>query len=164
VRSDWATLNLASAELDKVEESPLVAVEEALAELERRGATSTLIDVHGAWPAEKLALAHQVDGRTCAVLGTHTHVPTADAQVLPGGTAFIADVGMTGAADSLIGFEHAPFVENLLNGGPEPNAASGTHGVLMGALVTATGQTALAIERVERRVPIGVAEADAVWS
>ena len=147
-------LNLASAELARVESSPLLAVERALAALERRGATTTLIDVHGAWPAEKRALAHRVDGRACAVVGTHTHVPTADAQVLPGATAFIADVGMTGAADSLIGFDHGPFVDNLLHGGPEPSAATGPTGVLMGVLIRAEGQTAHSIERIERPVSL----------
>jgi 2',3'-cyclic-nucleotide 2'-phosphodiesterase len=148
-------LNLASADLKRVENSPLLVVDRALADLERKGATTTVIDIHGAWPAEKRALAHRVDGRACAVVGTHTHVPTADAQVLPGGTAFISDVGMTGAVDSLIGFEHAPFIDNLLNGGPEPSVATDTTGVLMGALIRAEGQAALSIERVEHRVSIG---------
>ena len=147
-------LNLASAELERVEKSPLLVVDEALAALEREGATATLVDIHGAWPAEKRALAHHVDGRACAVLGTHTHVPTADAQILPGGTSFIADVGMTGAADSLIGFEHAPFIDNLVNGGPEPSAATDTTGVLMGALIRAKGQTAHSIERIEHSVSL----------
>ena len=153
-------LNLASAELERVEKSPLLVVEGALADLEREGVATTLIDIHGAWPAEKRALAHHIDGRACAVVGTHTHVPTADAQVLPGGTAFIADVGMTGAYDSLIGFEHVPFIDNLVNGGPEPRAATDTTGVLMGALITATGQTAHSIERIERHVPIDPDEID----
>lgn len=148
-------LNLASAELERVEQSPLLAVDGALTDLERRGATTTLIDIHGAWPAEKRALAHRVDGRVCGVVGTHTHVPTADAQLLPSGTAFIADVGMTGAADSLIGFEHEPFIDNLVNGGPEPSAASGSTGVLMGALIRTEGRTAHSIARIEHRVPIG---------
>lgn len=147
-------LNLASAKLERVESSPLLVVDQALAALERKGVTTTLIDIHGAWPAEKRALAHHIDGKACAVVGTHTHVPTADAQVLPGGTAFIADVGMTGASDSLIGFDHAPFIDNLLNGGPKPSAATDTTGVLMGALIGARGQAADSIERVERRVPI----------
>jgi 2',3'-cyclic-nucleotide 2'-phosphodiesterase len=148
-------LNLASAELKGVEKSPLLAVDAALAELEQQGVTTTLIDIHGAWPAEKLALAHRVDGRVCGVVGTHTHVPTADAQVLPAGTAFIADVGMTGAADSIIGFEHEPFIENLVNGGPEPRAATSMTGVLMGALIRTEGGTARSIERIEHHVPLG---------
>jgi metallophosphoesterase (TIGR00282 family) len=147
-------LNLASAELEGVERSPLLVVDEALAALEREGAATTLIDIHGAWPAEKRALAHHVDGKACAVFGTHTHVPTADAQVLPGGTAFIADVGMTGACNSLIGFEPGPFVDNLLSRGPEPRAATDTTAVLMGALITTSGQRAHSIERIERHVEV----------
>jgi len=147
-------LNLACADLRRVAKSPLFAVEEALRALAGAGAQTTLIDIHGAWPAEKRALAHAVDGRACAVLGTHTHVPTADAQVLAGGTAVISDVGMTGASDSLIGFDHFEFIENLVNGGAEPNAASDNTGVLMGAFVMAQGQRAESISRVERRVQI----------
>jgi metallophosphoesterase (TIGR00282 family) len=145
-------LNLACADLERVEKSPLFAVEEALGTLDGAGADATLIDIHGSWPAEKRALAHEVDGRVCAVLGTHTHVPTADAQVLGGGTAVLSDVGMTGASDSLIGFDHFEFIENLVNGGVEPRASVDLDGVLMGALVTTRGQRAESIERVERHV------------
>jgi metallophosphoesterase (TIGR00282 family) len=152
-------LNLASAELERVATSPLLVVEQALEALERGGATSTVIDVHGAWPAEKRALAHRIDGRACAVFGTHTHIPTADAEVLAGGTAVISDVGMTGAADSLIGFDRDQLTENLLGGGREPRAALGTTGVLNGALVTASGQQAHAIERIERRVELSAVAA-----
>ncbi len=64
-----------------------------------------LIDMHAEASAEKLALAWHLDGRVSAVIGTHTHVPTADARVLPGGTAYITDVGMTGPYDSVIGLK-----------------------------------------------------------
>lgn len=145
-------LNLAGADLGRVARSPLFAVEEALKALEDAGAEATLIDIHGAWPAEKRALAHEVDGRACAVLGTHTHVPTADAQVLDGGTAVLSDVGMTGASKSLIGFDHFEFIENLVNGGAEPRATVDSDGILMGALVKTRGQHARSIERVQRPV------------
>lgn len=62
-----------------------------------------VVDVHAEATADKYLLAHYLKGRVSAVLGTHTHVPTADEQVLPGGTAFISDVGMTGPYDSILG-------------------------------------------------------------
>jgi metallophosphoesterase (TIGR00282 family) len=64
---------------------------------------SIIVDVHAEATADKYLLAHHLKGRVSAVLGTHTHVPTADEQVLPGGTAFISDVGMTGPYDSILG-------------------------------------------------------------
>jgi len=62
-----------------------------------------LVDVHAEATADKYLLGHYLKGRVAAVLGTHTHVPTADEQILPGGTAFISDVGMTGPYDSILG-------------------------------------------------------------
>jgi metallophosphoesterase (TIGR00282 family) len=64
-----------------------------------------LVDMHAEATSEKLALGWYLDGRVSAVMGTHTHVPTADARILPEGTAYISDAGMTGARDSVLGFE-----------------------------------------------------------
>jgi metallophosphoesterase (TIGR00282 family) len=109
-----------------------------------------LVDVHGSWPAEKLAVAWVLDGRVCAVVGTHTHVPTADARVLPRGTAYVSDVGMTGARDALIGFHPQAMVRQARQ--PEsalPAPVASGAAVLMGVLITATiDGRAVAIERV----------------
>jgi 2',3'-cyclic-nucleotide 2'-phosphodiesterase len=78
-----------------------VTVEEALREV--AGAEHVLVDMHAEATSEKIALGWHLDGRVTAVVGTHTHVPTADARVLPGGTAYITDVGMTGARGGVIG-------------------------------------------------------------
>ena len=67
------------------------------------GADHVLVDMHAEATSEKVALGWYLDGRVTAVVGTHTHVPTADARVLPGGTAYITDVGMTGARGGVIG-------------------------------------------------------------
>jgi metallophosphoesterase (TIGR00282 family) len=80
---------------------PLVAIDEALKEVSR--ADHVLVDMHAEATSEKVALGWYLDGRVTAVVGTHTHVPTADARVLPGGTAYITDVGMTGARGGVIG-------------------------------------------------------------
>jgi metallophosphoesterase (TIGR00282 family) len=79
----------------------LVAIDGALREVE--GADHVLVDMHAEATSEKVALGWYLDGRVTAVVGTHTHVPTADARVLPGGTAYITDVGMTGARGGVIG-------------------------------------------------------------
>ncbi|HEX6144614.1 MAG TPA: TIGR00282 family metallophosphoesterase [Geminicoccaceae bacterium] len=85
-------------------DDPFTALEAALAR-HRLGAgvAAVVVDVHAEATSEKMALGHFLDGRATVVAGTHTHVPTADAQVLPGGTAYITDVGMTGDYDSVIG-------------------------------------------------------------
>jgi metallophosphoesterase (TIGR00282 family) len=79
----------------------LLAADEALKEV--RGADHVLIDMHAEATSEKVALGWYLDGRVTAVVGTHTHVPTADARVLPQGTAYVTDVGMTGARGGVIG-------------------------------------------------------------
>lgn len=73
-----------------------------------------LVDMHAEATSEKQALGWYLDGRAAAVLGSHTHVPTADARVLPGGTAFVTDAGMCGARDSVIGFEAAAVQQRFL--------------------------------------------------
>ncbi len=81
---------------------PFRAADRVLAALAGR-AQVVVVDVHAEATAEKYLLAHHLKGRVSAVLGTHTHVPTADEQILPGGTAFQCDVGMTGPYDSVLG-------------------------------------------------------------
>jgi len=89
-------------------------------ELEAFGAEVRMIvlDFHAEATSEKKALAVYLDGRVSAVLGTHTHVPTADAGILPGGTAFVTDVGMTGPSDSIIGMKPKGALERFLTGVP----------------------------------------------
>lgn len=77
-----------------------------------------VVDVHAEATSEKQALAWYLDGRVSAVLGTHTHVATADERILPGGTAFISDVGMTGPHDSVIGMEPRGVLTRFLEGLP----------------------------------------------
>jgi len=73
-----------------------------------------IIDIHAEATSEKAALAWYLDGRVSAVIGTHTHVATADAHVLPKGTAFVSDVGMVGPRDSIIGVDIKPVIERFL--------------------------------------------------
>jgi 2',3'-cyclic-nucleotide 2'-phosphodiesterase len=87
-------------------EDPFVAVERELAACPlKQRADAIIIDIHGEATSEKQAMGHFCDGRASLVVGTHTHAPTADHQILPHGTAFISDVGMTGDYNSVIGME-----------------------------------------------------------
>jgi len=83
--------------------SAFAEIEVALSELE--GADHVIVDMHAEATSEKVALGWYLDGKVTAVVGTHTHVPTADLRVLPGGTAYITDVGMTGARGGVIGMK-----------------------------------------------------------
>jgi len=82
-----------------------------------RGETNIIvIDFHAEATAEKLAFARYIDGLASAVVGTHTHVPTADAQILPGGTAYVTDLGMTGAHGGVIGFQAEKAIQRAMLG------------------------------------------------
>ena len=75
--------------------------------------THVLVDMHAEATSEKVAMGWHLDGRVTACVGTHTHVPTADARVLPGGTAYITDVGMTGPRDGVIGVKREQALERF---------------------------------------------------
>ena len=83
-------------------ECPFRAADRVLTQLHGL-ADCVLVDIHAEATADKYLIAHHLKGRVAAVLGTHTHVPTADEQIFPEGTAFISDVGMTGPYDSILG-------------------------------------------------------------
>jgi len=82
---------------------PFLAIDRVLAGLNLPTNAVIIVDIHAEATADKYLMAHHLNGRASAVLGTHTHVPTADEQILSGGTAFICDVGMTGPYDSILG-------------------------------------------------------------
>jgi calcineurin-like phosphoesterase len=85
--------------------SQYAAADQAVQSLREAGAEVVLVDIQAEATSEKQTMGWYLDGRVSAVLGTHTHVPTADLRILPGGTAFACDVGMTGARDGVIGFD-----------------------------------------------------------
>ncbi len=92
--------------------SAFVEIESALRELE--DADHILVDMHAEATSEKVGLGWHLDGRVTAVVGTHTHIPTADGRVLPGGTAYITDVGMTGPRGGVIGVRREQAIESML--------------------------------------------------
>jgi metallophosphoesterase (TIGR00282 family) len=86
--------------------------------LEKIQAKVIFVDMHAEATSEKIALGYYLDGRVTAVVGTHTHVPTADERILPGGTAYVTDVGMTGPYDSVIGVKKELVIERFLTNMP----------------------------------------------
>jgi metallophosphoesterase (TIGR00282 family) len=97
-------------------DNPFRYAEEVLAEPEVAAARMKVVDFHAEATAEKAALLHLLDGRVSAIIGTHTHVPTADARVTPAGTAFITDVGMTGVRSSIIGLDAEVMMRRYTTG------------------------------------------------
>jgi hypothetical protein len=114
--------------------SAFTEIEVALAELGE--VDHVLVDMHAEATSEKVAMGWHLDGRVTAVLGTHTHVPTADARVLPQGTAYITDVGMTGPRGGVIGVKREQAIESLLTQMPVRFETSEEDPWLMGALVS----------------------------
>jgi metallophosphoesterase (TIGR00282 family) len=94
--------------------SAFAEADAALAELRGDRVDHVLVDMHAEATSEKIGMGWYLDGRATAVVGTHTHVPTADARVLPGGTAYITDVGMTGPRGGVIGVKREQAVESLV--------------------------------------------------
>ena len=112
-----AVVNLQGALFIGVPVHPFLVIDELVEEARAR-ARIVVVDFHAEATSEKVALAHMLDGRVTAVIGTHTHVQTSDARVQPGGTAAITDAGMTGPHDSVIGVEAKLAIERMRTGRP----------------------------------------------
>ncbi|MDP9728919.1 TIGR00282 family metallophosphoesterase [Alicyclobacillus sp. TC] len=97
-------------------DSPFRAIDEIL--LEHPSIHHVLVDFHAEATSEKLAMGWYLDGRVSAVVGTHTHVPTNDARILPQGTAYITDLGMTGPRDGILGMDRTGVLERMLTHRP----------------------------------------------
>jgi 2',3'-cyclic-nucleotide 2'-phosphodiesterase len=125
-------------------DDPFAAIERELAACPLKGAADAIvIDIHCEASSEKQAMGHFCDGRASLVVGTHTHVQTADHRVLPGGTAFITDVGMTGDHDSVIGMNKAEplqrFLRRIPSGKFEPASGPATLCAIAVEIDDATG-------------------------
>jgi len=120
---------------------------------ELKGKTSIiLVDMHAEATSEKMALAHFLDGAVSAVVGTHTHVQTADEKILAGGTAFISDLGMTGPYDSVIGQRKEKIIERFISGLPTRFEVATDDVQLHGAVLDIDSKTGKAnsIQRIQR--------------
>lgn len=132
---------------------PFAAAEAALAEL-RELTPIVLVDFHAETTSEKLALANFLDGRVTALWGTHTHIQTNDARLLPRGTAYISDIGMTGALDSILGVECQGVIQRYLTGRPMPFAVADSGPALLCGAVIEFGEDgrALGIRPVQKEL------------
>ena len=144
---DYAVVNLMGKVFMSGTNNPFIAANEILAGIK---AKVIVVDFHGEATSEKVAMGWHLDGRVTAVLGTHTHVPTADERVLPGGTAYQTDVGMSGPYDSVIGVERDLVLHRFLTGMPGKFEAAKGNPKMCAAFITCepiTGR-ASAIKRI----------------
>ena len=131
-------------------DDPFTTAAREVARLRTEGAALVFVDMHAEVTSEKIAMGWYLDGQATAVVGTHTHVQTADNRVLPKGTAYLTDAGMTGPHDGVIGVEKEPVIGKFLSGLPARFETATGDPRLNGAIVTADPATGLAtaIERV----------------
>jgi len=131
-------------------DDPFRVAEREISRVKQDGATVIFVDFHAEATSEKIAFAYYLDGKVSAVIGTHTHVQTADDRILPGGTAALTDVGMTGPHDGVIGMDKDGVIARFVSGLPARfESATGDprlHGVVV-AVDPANGK-ATAIERI----------------
>jgi len=135
-------------------DDPFRAVDALLDQLGEAAPKVRILDWHAEATSEKLAMGWHLDGRFSAVLGTHTHVPTADARILPGGTALLCDTGMVGPRDSILGVRPDIILERFRTGMPVRFQVAEGKVVFNSALVDIDERTgrAKSIERVDREV------------
>jgi len=144
-----AVLNLQGRTFMPPLENPFTRAFEEVKALRQR-TKIIFVDFHAEATSEKIALGRFLDGQVSAVVGTHTHVQTADEQIFPGGTAYLSDAGFTGPQESILGRDIAPVIRRFLTGMPQRFEVAQERVVLHGALVeidAATGR-AIGIRRV----------------
>jgi metallophosphoesterase (TIGR00282 family) len=138
----YAVMNLQGRVFMSSCDDPFRKADELLMLIERNsGAKVILLDVHGEASSEKVALGWYLDGRVTAVLGTHTHIPTADERILHNGTAFQTDVGMSGPYDSVIGVETELVLKRFLTGMPGKFEAAKGNPKMCATLIGCDGAT-----------------------
>ena len=140
-------------QFDGAIDSPFLAIDKLLTEQGQKG-DIIIVDLHAEATSEKVAFGYYLDGRVTAMFGTHTHVPTADARILPGGTGYLSDVGMTGARDGVIGVKKENVLEKFLH--PEGKFKNEVEedGTLQinGVLVTSDGLRVTKIEKLYQEI------------
>ncbi|HUR45645.1 MAG TPA: TIGR00282 family metallophosphoesterase [Candidatus Saccharimonadales bacterium] len=135
-------------------ENPFAAALQAVDRL-RAQTRIIFVDMHAEATSEKIAIARMLDGTVSAVIGTHTHVQTADEQIFPGGTAYLSDAGFTGPHESVLGREIQPVIQRFLTNTPQRFGVAKDRVLLQGAIVEiddATGR-AIGIQRVSEPIP-----------
>ncbi len=138
----YAVLNLQGRVFMSSCDDPFRKADELLDQIARNSAAKVIVlDVHGEATSEKVALGWYLDGRITAVLGTHTHIPTADERILPNGTAYQTDVGMSGPYDSVIGVETELVLKKFLTGMPGKFEAAKGNPKMCATLISCDGGT-----------------------
>ncbi|HTK04733.1 MAG TPA: TIGR00282 family metallophosphoesterase [Candidatus Eisenbacteria bacterium] len=136
-------------------DDPFRTFDEILAQNAHRKPTVVLVDFHGDATSERVAFGWHADGRATAVWGTHTHVPTRDERILPGGTAYITDVGMTGFRDGVLGVERPEIIRNFMTQLPvRHEIPESGEAVVNAVVITTDGGRSTAIEHVQRIVRV----------
>jgi hypothetical protein len=121
-------------------ENPFHAVEAAVMKM-REETKNIVVDVHGETTSEKIALGRFLDGKVSAVIGTHTHVQTADEQIFPGGTAFLCDAGMCGPVNSILGRAIEPIMNRFISNLPASFPVAAGEVRLHGVVIDIDGKT-----------------------
>ncbi len=137
--------------------NPFQKLDEILAEVEAEKLAAIFVDFHAEITSEKRAFGQYAAGRVSVVVGTHTHVPTADCQVMPGGTAYVSDVGMVGARDSVIGNVKDSIIADFINNTKSRKDIPESGLVDLGAVVIdidPATRKATKIERVDRTIEV----------
>ncbi len=149
-----AVLNLQGRVFMPPTECPFRTADKLITEIGNRAAV-IIVDHHAEATSEKLALGRYLDGRVSAVVGTHTHVQTADEQIFPNGTAYITDLGMTGPHDSVIGVESQIVIQRFLRGMPNRFETAAGDARVSGIVVEINESTgkAINIERIQTGAP-----------
>ena len=147
----YAVINLMGRVFMNATNDPFHAINDILKTIK---AKVIVVDFHAEATSEKVAMGWHLDGRVTAVVGTHTHVPTADARVLPQGTAYITDVGMTGARGGVLGFQRELAVGALVTQMPTRLLPAEEDPWLMGVLVSSSRDGAVAVWPFANALPI----------
>ena len=152
-------LNLQGQTFMKPIENPFYAADAAVDEL-REQTPIILVDMHAETTSEKIAMGRFLDGRVSAVIGTHTHVQTADEHIFPGGTAFLCDAGCTGPQESILGREIEPIIQRFLTYQPQRFTVASKRVTLNGAVIDIDELSgkATSIERVSELLPVAQSE------
>jgi metallophosphoesterase (TIGR00282 family) len=150
----FAVVNVQGRVFMQAVDCPFKAMDRVLSEVPKN--VPVFVDFHAEATSEKMTMAHYLDGRVTAVVGTHTHVQTSDAQVLPNGTAYLSDLGMTGPYVSSIGRELKPVLQKFTTGVPARFEVAAGPCVLEGAVITfdPSSKRASAIEPFRIREPL----------
>ncbi len=153
VRSQAMVVNLIGRTFMSNFDCPFRAMDQLLAEL-RHKPPVIIVDFHAEATSEKMAMGRYLDGRVSAVLGTHTHVGTIDAQLLPQGTAYVTDIGMTGPIDSIIGDDTETVLRRFLTAIPHRLSVGQGKTMLNAVMVRVDDESgkAISIDRIYREV------------